>query len=722
MRSLLSRPRKQATLRALLEALEPRRLFATTTISSGSGEGSLSVEVDSYGTFGSSTTAGNAFYTPRFAGSAAGTTFESGIFFGPLGDFLTESDFGAVLPGVSFSSTTPDTAVSQFNISRFGVQLTQTVETPNTLTDTTTLVQTYVLTNNTGAVQDFVIVRHIDGDLNFIGSFDNDFGGVSPDGRFLFEFDTASDPTEAVAYIGITDGGDGTPAGYTLQPYNYVDNIRNANGIPAGDLNEISGDANLDQQTDNGYDVTLSQARQYLIEPGQSMTYVTRTVFGRGSPVVLLSPGEFNVNADLQEIRVNENAGTVDVFIDRVNGVGGTVTIDYTVIPITATPDVDYTPITGTLTFETGVAQQFITIPILDDSLAEGDEQFFVSISNPTGEAVLGGRPGAPVTIVENDSLVQIRNTEYTVAENGGFVTLTAERLGGTLGELLVTYTTADGTAVAGQDYVATTSTFTLASGQVSTTFTVPVLTDTDVTEATETFTVSLVSAVGAGQIAPQSTATVNVTNVDKAGPTVLRTDLVASGSRIRAVKLTYSEPIFFFPEIKNYGLFDRGSSGPITGSPKSVRIRSISYDPASNTVTVTPRNNLKANRFYQVTASGAGGITDRVGNALDGDANNTNGGQFSAYFARGTSISFAETDTDRVKLRIRGGGVIQVIAQQDWTTRSLAVLGGDADSFLTGSLSRRSVFGDGRSIFSSIQNTTGVSNELDPAIFLATA
>ena len=38
-------------------------------------------------------------------------------------------------------------------------------------------------------------------DLFFIGSFGNDFGGVSFDGRFIFEFDTATDPKIGLACL-----------------------------------------------------------------------------------------------------------------------------------------------------------------------------------------------------------------------------------------------------------------------------------------------------------------------------------------------------------------------------------------------------------------------------------------------------------------------------------------------------------------------------------------
>src|SRR5206468_969850 len=186
-----------------------------------------------------------------------------------------------VLPGVAFTSTSSSTAVSSFTVSGFAFTLTQTVQPPNL--GTTTLSQEYVVTNNTGADQTFQLIRHVDGDLFFVGGFGNDFAGVSADGRFVFEFDTASDPTQATAYFGITATGDGTAGGFTIQPFPYRDNIRAAGGIPPTDLNRISGDNNNDRLTDSGYDVTVTLADVFTVAAGASATYVTQTVFGQGS-------------------------------------------------------------------------------------------------------------------------------------------------------------------------------------------------------------------------------------------------------------------------------------------------------------------------------------------------------------------------------------------------------------------------------------------------------
>jgi hypothetical protein len=68
---------------------------------------------------------------------------------------------------------------------------------------------------------------------------------------------------------------------------------------------------------------------------------------------------------------------------------------------------------------------------------------------------------------------------------------------GATERSVTVSFATADGTAVAGSDYTATSGTRTFSPGQTTATFTVPIVGDT-VHESTETFTVNLSSPVRA--------------------------------------------------------------------------------------------------------------------------------------------------------------------------------------------------------------------------------
>lgn len=80
------------------------------------------------------------------------------------------------------------------------------------------------------------------------------------------------------------------------------------------------------------------------------------------------------------------------------------------------------------------------------------------------------------------------------VIEDVVFARLTVLRTGGSTGTLSVGFSTADGTAIAGQDYTATSGTLTFLNGETSKTIQVPIANDAT-TEPDETFTLTLNSA-----------------------------------------------------------------------------------------------------------------------------------------------------------------------------------------------------------------------------------
>jgi hypothetical protein len=81
---------------------------------------------------------------------------------------------------------------------------------------------------------------------------------------------------------------------------------------------------------------------------------------------------------------------------------------------------VDFVSTGGVLTFATGVASRTIVVPIVDDSINESPETFTVTLSNPTGGAILGAPSVATVTITDNDpaGVVQFSRPSYAVVED----------------------------------------------------------------------------------------------------------------------------------------------------------------------------------------------------------------------------------------------------------------------------------------------------------------
>jgi choice-of-anchor B domain-containing protein len=78
-----------------------------------------------------------------------------------------------------------------------------------------------------------------------------------------------------------------------------------------------------------------------------------------------------------------------------------TVTASYQTRDGTATADLDYVPTSGTLTIPAGSVTGTVHVTIIDDSLQEPDETFFLKISNVIGGTVIKARGQA--TILDDD-------------------------------------------------------------------------------------------------------------------------------------------------------------------------------------------------------------------------------------------------------------------------------------------------------------------------------
>ncbi|HJR07106.1 MAG TPA: Calx-beta domain-containing protein [Pyrinomonadaceae bacterium] len=102
-----------------------------------------------------------------------------------------------------------------------------------------------------------------------------------------------------------------------------------------------------------------------------------------------------------------ESAGTITINATRTGGTDGTVTVSYATADGTASSvsNADYQSTAGTLTWLAGdgSAKSF-NVPITSDTDDESDETFTVTLSNPTGGAMLGSPTTATVTIQDDDT------------------------------------------------------------------------------------------------------------------------------------------------------------------------------------------------------------------------------------------------------------------------------------------------------------------------------
>ena len=213
---------------------------------------------------------------------------------------------------------------------------------------------------------------------------------------------------------------------------------------------------------------------------------------------------------------VEGNSGTKQMVftVSLSKAATGPVTANYATANGSATAGQDYVAKSGTLSFAAGETQKTISITVNGDTAIENNETLALNLSSPSGATIADG--AAVGTILTDDAVVpRIAITDATVKEgNSGTrdLSFTVTLSQATTSTVTVAYGTADGTAKAGQDYIAQTGTLTFAPGETSRTINVKVAGDTAI-EANETLKINLTSPTGA--TIANSSATGTIVNDD---------------------------------------------------------------------------------------------------------------------------------------------------------------------------------------------------------------
>ncbi len=220
-----------------------------------------------------------------------------------------------------------------------------------------------------------------------------------------------------------------------------------------------------------------------------------------------------------------ENSGSAPITITR-SGSAGAVAVDFGTTDGTATNGVDYSGVYQTLYFADGETAKTVLVPVNDDYLLNSNRTVNLWLLNPQNGATLGGRTNSLLTILDNEfaaaGKIQFLFRSNAVTEASRLVYLTLVRLGDSAGTVSVNYSTADGTAMAGQNYLPTNGTATFLPGVVSKLITVPILNDS-LYESNEVFTVSLTGTTGGAALGTNTTTKVGVINDDFGGTFTFR-------------------------------------------------------------------------------------------------------------------------------------------------------------------------------------------------------
>lgn len=108
--------------------------------------------------------------------------------------------------------------------------------------------------------------------------------------------------------------------------------------------------------------------------------------------------------------------GPSKITVTRSGPLSGTVSVKLSTSDGTATA-ADYTPLSATLTFGPGETQKTVELHVTADSIDEDTETLNLTLSDPTGGALIGTPNPAPFFILDNDDPPGIRVGDASVTE-----------------------------------------------------------------------------------------------------------------------------------------------------------------------------------------------------------------------------------------------------------------------------------------------------------------
>lgn len=326
---------------------------------------------------------------------------------------------------------------------------------------------------------------------------------------------------------------------YTLTPgtATTTDNDYAATGtqvtIPAGQLQAfipitINGDTK--RENNETFTVTLTGATG---APLGTPTQATVTILN-DDPVPAMSINDVSV--------AEGNAGSTNATftISLSNPSATQIAVDYSTSDQTATAGTDYTATSGTAVITAGQTSVQIQVAVLGDTVNEGNETFAVTLSNALN-ATIADAVGVG-TINDDDAVptLSIQPSASIVEGNTGtsVVNLNVSLSAASGSPVSVDFTTSNGTATAGSDYVTSSGTLNFPASS-TTPQVVSVTVNGDQTlEADETFTVTLSNPVGA-TIASGS-ATVTIVN-DEGVPVLSVADANVAEGQTGAKRLVFT-------------------------------------------------------------------------------------------------------------------------------------------------------------------------------------
>jgi gliding motility-associated-like protein len=297
-----------------------------------------------------------------------------------------------------------------------------------------------------------------------------------------------------------------------------------------------------------------------------------------GVGTIIDNDGGSQNGISINDMSVDEGAGTATFTVSLVGNVQGGFTVDYATSNNTAIAPGDYTSTDGTLTFAgTNGETKTFTVAIMDDNLIEPTETYGVTLSNLSTTLIGITDANGVGTIIDNDGGegYGVSINDVTVEESAGIVVFTVVLTGNIQDMLTVQYTTNDGSALQPVDYLTSFGTVIFPAGSLSgdTQLISVSIVDDSISEPSETFTVDLTNL--------ESTGNVNILDNQGVG-TILDLDITVSDD----VASTQEDKAVMISVLENdsYGSDDLVEISNVTNPTSGLVVIN-----ANGTVTYTP-------------------------------------------------------------------------------------------------------------------------------------
>ncbi|MEI8229552.1 MAG: Calx-beta domain-containing protein [Candidatus Peregrinibacteria bacterium] len=178
---------------------------------------------------------------------------------------------------------------------------------------------------------------------------------------------------------------------------------------------------------------------------------------------------------------VSESIGLATITLNRTNGTNGQVGVSYTTSDNTARSGINYQPSAGVITFAAGETTKTFTVAVIYNATPDGKKLLRLNITTPTGGATIAAPSLINLAITDDEvekpgsGSFLFDNTSVSAPEGANAI-LTVNRIGGTIGQASVVYTTIAGTALPSKEFTQFSGTLTFFPGEYSKTIAIPIL------------------------------------------------------------------------------------------------------------------------------------------------------------------------------------------------------------------------------------------------------